>query len=181
MPRLQEAGVMARMRHPNIVAFIGVCAVPPCVLTGKLSGEKVFRNWPGIQLHSRFELPWLHLVSHHGGTSSWAATPRPTGRVAMANPLGAEYCSRGSVYALLRDPQAAPQLTWRLRLSMVGASKPAHIRPALPANDKDALCRFASPLAPRAGCACSHGRSPPRFRLWMPHAAWPTCMPTIHQ
>lgn len=27
---------MGRMRHPNILQFIGVCAVPPALLTGEL-------------------------------------------------------------------------------------------------------------------------------------------------
>ena len=30
---LQEAGMMAALRHPNIVAFLGVCPTPPCVVT----------------------------------------------------------------------------------------------------------------------------------------------------
>jgi len=31
----KEAAVMARMRHPNIVAFMGLCTLPPCILTGE--------------------------------------------------------------------------------------------------------------------------------------------------
>jgi hypothetical protein len=30
----EEAGVMARMRHPNLVSFMGLCTLPPCILTG---------------------------------------------------------------------------------------------------------------------------------------------------
>ncbi|KAI3432561.1 hypothetical protein D9Q98_004110 [Chlorella vulgaris] len=63
MSELQkESGVMARMRHPNIVSFMGLCALPPCILT--------------------------------------------------------EYCSRGSLFELLHKPDAAPHLTWAVRLSM---------------------------------------------------------------
>ncbi|KAL4857927.1 Serine/threonine-protein kinase CTR1 [Chlorella vulgaris] len=63
MSELQrESGVMARMRHPNIVSFMGLCALPPCILT--------------------------------------------------------EYCSRGSLFELLRNPAAASQLTWAVRLSL---------------------------------------------------------------
>ena len=29
----QEAGVMASMRHPHIVAFMGVCINPPAIVT----------------------------------------------------------------------------------------------------------------------------------------------------
>ncbi len=31
--RAQEAGMMAAMRHPNIVLYLGVCSDPPCVVT----------------------------------------------------------------------------------------------------------------------------------------------------
>ena len=30
---LQEAGMMASMRHPNVVMYLGVCLQPPCVVT----------------------------------------------------------------------------------------------------------------------------------------------------
>ncbi len=30
---LQEAGMMAAMRHPNVVLYLGVCLDPPCVVT----------------------------------------------------------------------------------------------------------------------------------------------------
>ena len=26
---------MARMRHPNVVSFMGLCRMPPCILTGE--------------------------------------------------------------------------------------------------------------------------------------------------
>jgi serine/threonine protein kinase len=29
----QEAGMMAAMRHPNVVLYLGVCLDPPCVVT----------------------------------------------------------------------------------------------------------------------------------------------------
>ncbi|KAL4855140.1 Glutamate synthase [NADH] [Chlorella vulgaris] len=29
----EEAGIMARLRHPNVVQFFGVCRTPPCLLT----------------------------------------------------------------------------------------------------------------------------------------------------
>ncbi|PRW57887.1 water chloroplastic isoform A [Chlorella sorokiniana] len=62
----EEAEVMTRMRHPHLVSFMGLCTLPPCILT--------------------------------------------------------EYCSRGSLYDVLRQaalrPDAAQQLTVRRRLSM---------------------------------------------------------------
>jgi serine/threonine protein kinase len=30
---VQEAGVMASMRHPHIVSFMGVCTAPPAIVT----------------------------------------------------------------------------------------------------------------------------------------------------
>ena len=30
---LQEAGMMASLRHPNVVMYLGVCMEPPCVIT----------------------------------------------------------------------------------------------------------------------------------------------------
>ncbi len=33
--RLQkEAGVMSGLRHPHLVTFLGLCTMPPCILTG---------------------------------------------------------------------------------------------------------------------------------------------------
>lgn len=29
----QEAGLMASLRHPNVVQFLGVCTFPPCIMT----------------------------------------------------------------------------------------------------------------------------------------------------
>ena len=30
---MQEAGMMASLRHPNVVMYLGVCMDPPCVIT----------------------------------------------------------------------------------------------------------------------------------------------------
>lgn len=38
-PALQEAGVMCRMRHPHLVSFLGLCTLPPSILTGGLVGR----------------------------------------------------------------------------------------------------------------------------------------------
>ena len=38
MKELQsEAAVMARMRHPNIIGFMGLCTLPPCIMTGEVA------------------------------------------------------------------------------------------------------------------------------------------------
>lgn len=31
---MQEAHVMARLRHPAVVNFLGVCSLPACIITG---------------------------------------------------------------------------------------------------------------------------------------------------
>jgi hypothetical protein len=58
---------MAALRHPNVLGFLAVCTVPPCVVS--------------------------------------------------------EYCSRGSLYDILRQAKASPamsaELTWAKRLKMV--------------------------------------------------------------
>jgi hypothetical protein len=65
---MQEASLIAALRHPNITQFLAVCTVPPCMVT--------------------------------------------------------EYCSRGSLFDLLRaassNPAKAAHLTWPRRLTMVG-------------------------------------------------------------
>lgn len=32
-PKLQEASTLAALRHPNIVSLLGVCPMPPCLVT----------------------------------------------------------------------------------------------------------------------------------------------------
>ena len=49
MDELQkEAGLMASLRHPNVVLFLGVCASPPAVVTGACLGSAAswsHRSW----------------------------------------------------------------------------------------------------------------------------------------
>ena len=37
-----EAGLMCVLRHPNVCAFLGICQLPPCLVTGALG-----RGWGG--------------------------------------------------------------------------------------------------------------------------------------
>ena len=30
----REVGILVRIRHPNVILFMGVCLEPPCVVTG---------------------------------------------------------------------------------------------------------------------------------------------------
>lgn len=34
LPGQQEAGLLASLRHNNVVNFYGVCHSPPCIITG---------------------------------------------------------------------------------------------------------------------------------------------------
>ena len=31
----KEAGVMAHARHENVINFMGICTLPPCIITGE--------------------------------------------------------------------------------------------------------------------------------------------------
>jgi hypothetical protein len=60
-----------------------------------------------------------HLLPHQGTVQPGLPRPRPLPRSAAPPlPPWAEYCSHGSLYELLREPDAAALLTWNVRLSM---------------------------------------------------------------
>ena len=68
-PAMQEAGMMAAMRHPNVVMYLGVCLDPPCVITeycarGSLNDvlkralkERRERSELGVDVSSSFSPP----------------------------------------------------------------------------------------------------------------------------
>lgn len=104
MSELQkESSVMARMRHPNIVSFMGLCALPPCILTGVCfcPGRVICRP-----LHAAFAT----------AVSRWSQSLSAVPCASFLLPT--EYCSRGSLFELLHKPDAAPHLSWAVRLSM---------------------------------------------------------------
>ncbi len=70
----QEAGVMASMRHPNIVSFMGVCTAPPAIVTeycerGSLTSLlQAAKALPELAA----ELTWrfrIKMVRERGGTA----------------------------------------------------------------------------------------------------------------
>jgi serine/threonine protein kinase len=111
MSELQrESGVMARMRHPNIVSFMGLCALPPCILTGDSTCPGAVVAFPVVAfLACGAALALLCPAA----TSLLLLLP-----LCAPSCLVTEYCSRGSLFELLQNPSAAPQLTWAVRLSM---------------------------------------------------------------
>ncbi len=69
---MQEAAVMLKMRHPNVLGILGVCISPPALVN--------------------------------------------------------EYCTRGSLYDVMREARASPalgrQLGWQRRLKLVSRAAP---------------------------------------------------------
>jgi hypothetical protein len=124
----KESGMMAALRHPNIVGFLGVCITPPCVVTGALHP-----GWWGAKrgaqqrlelcacAHFTREMRALTLVS----ASPPSYVPRQHNYEACAD-TNAEFCARGSLTDVLRgaklSPAKAALLDWPRRLNMVSAS-----------------------------------------------------------
>ena len=103
MKQLQaEAAVMAHARHENVVNFMGICRLPPCILTGG----------------------WVHVLSHNVADGVGSLQILTAVLLMTLIPCcHAEYCGRGSAYSLLRqarqDSTMAAHLTWQRRLGMV--------------------------------------------------------------
>lgn len=146
--RLQkEAGVMSGLRHPHLVTFLGLSTMPPCILTGASAPRSCAEPLSLLLPHATPARAAAHAAkvqgvvllrrkAVHASPLSWAQ-----GRVSLCHPavwtlyaewtsmrrprrLPAEYCSRGSLLTVLRrasrDPVQAAELTWKLRLRMVG-------------------------------------------------------------
>ena len=65
---------MAALRHPNVVAFLGVCATPPCVATGEPSvrAAVAWETWVLLLL-----LSTLSLRIAHNCSILWTGCPQP--------------------------------------------------------------------------------------------------------
>ncbi|GAB4815428.1 hypothetical protein N2152v2_002474, partial [Parachlorella kessleri] len=62
----QEASFMAALRHPNIVSFLGVCRLPPCVITeycSRGSLADVLRSARGAPGRAAAQLGWARRLS----------------------------------------------------------------------------------------------------------------------
>lgn len=60
----EEAAVMSRIRHPNVVAFMGLCTLPPCILTGAAGLPKQGRRFGAGRQEQGSKLAWLKLEKH---------------------------------------------------------------------------------------------------------------------
>ena len=71
-PPPQEASMMAALRHPNVVAFLGVCTAPPCVATeycGRGSLTDVLRGGRASPAKAK-QLDWARRLNMVGGCCS---------------------------------------------------------------------------------------------------------------
>jgi serine/threonine protein kinase len=117
----KEAGMMASLRHPNVVLFLGLCTSPPAVVTGGNS-----RGGGGDDGREPWKAPTIPQRSRHPALAMLPAARERSCALRLVGPFlppgPAEYCSRGSLLDVLRaghvSPQAALQLTWVRRLSM---------------------------------------------------------------
>ena len=88
--RPQEAGVMARMRHPGLVSFMGLCTLPPCLLTGARGqllglGDRKARHPRHASALARTPTPALprhpsSMPRHRQSTAPMAASTTPSSR-----------------------------------------------------------------------------------------------------
>lgn len=92
------------------VSFMGLCTLPPCILTGVWAARVADAAGGGA----------LCSVVHCSKTPGCMQTCS----FGLLHNC-AEYCSRGSLFDVLQqataDPQQAAELTWPLRLSLVSA------------------------------------------------------------
>ena len=114
LPHAQEASVMTRMRHPNVVSFMGLSLMPPLIVTGGSPEAKLLASgvvptisWPLALALCTCYLQASSLTPVHHAYSSLPA---------------AEFCEKGSLYDVLRrarQADKAAELTWQLRIQMV--------------------------------------------------------------
>lgn len=110
---------MCRMRHPHLVSFLGLCTLPPCILTG-VGGLVWEVTW------SPTRSPPLLQQQQASGLGTRNPWPIDFTHTRLQN--AAEYCSRGSLYDVLKQgtrlPAAAAELTWRRRVDIaLGAAR----------------------------------------------------------
>ena len=112
----QEVDILANLRHPNVVMFMGVCLKPPCVVTEFCA------------LGESWGMPWAK-GAEWGASGGWAkgvtlvafvtgAVPRYWPGVEL--PRAAQPTAAGSLYDCLKkansDAVFAARLTWGRRL-----------------------------------------------------------------
>ena len=63
---------MSRIRHPNIVSFMGLCTLPPCILTG--TGGQCWSGWGVRRPKAVGCVDSVHCGLGHGGFPSGRLT-----------------------------------------------------------------------------------------------------------
>ncbi|KAL4444865.1 hypothetical protein ABPG77_003915 [Micractinium sp. CCAP 211/92] len=105
----QEASVMARMRHPHVVSFLGLCTMPPAILTEYCPRGSVYEN---LQegLHSpaaAAELTWRRRLS-----------------MAHDAAMGLLYLHRrGLIHRDIKSPNLLVTENWRVQVSDFNLAK----------------------------------------------------------
>ena len=115
---------MARMRHPNVVSFMGLCRMPPCILTGEPAWISLNSNRAAAAPATAATATAAAAAGAAAATAAAAARHRSSPATGLLHcPLFAEYCPQGSLYDVLhkaaQQASVAAQLTWQLRLTMV--------------------------------------------------------------
>ena len=166
----REAGMMAALRHPNVVGFMGVCASPPCVATGASahSQQQLPGRPPAACVCAAPCHPWEAPLTLC--TCPLPASPSP------------EYCGRGSLTDVLRGGKnsvaKAKQLDWARRLNMVraGAALRRAGQACVPAPRMQALAAVCWGRA--VPTACAPRLSLPARRPWTRPRACTICIST---
>ena len=105
----RECGMMASLRHPNVVLWLGVCYSPPAIITGACVRG-------GRRLPSSLCLQPASTLPHPASLCLTVCLP------SLQPSTPAEFCSRGSLCDVLRaasqNEAAAAALTWPRRLGL---------------------------------------------------------------
>lgn len=105
---------MASIRHPNVANFLGICLMPPCLITGACAADHDRIAGPEQQGMAR------QPVVVRGAAEHVVLFSRQCNTLPWCCLLAAEYCERGSLFDVLRQArQGALELPWRRRLSLV--------------------------------------------------------------
>lgn len=112
---MQEAGVLAALRHPNVVSFLGVVAV-----SARMQASLLLPGRPGLWL---LWGPQVRLPAQTPSGNAYRGRQLLPHASQVPPTIVTEYCARGSLNEVLqaarRSPAKAAELSWPRRLQMV--------------------------------------------------------------